>query len=99
MQLVGYNICDGFSCVKNGGFATYTITRAGLSGHPEQWASVSIGDVHWQVGDAVHIRLKVKPVTITENGDVIPDPGMMFFTDLGDSKIMKVNEANNTNNY
>jgi hypothetical protein len=38
--------------------------------------------------ETLHIRVKVKPVTISENGDAIPDQEKMFFIDLGDSKII-----------
>jgi len=92
MQLLGYNICDGISCIKNEGFVTYTITKPGLSGHPEQWGGGTIGNVPWKIGDTVHIRVKVEPVTINDSGNIIPQSDKMMFVDLGESKIIPMDK-------
>jgi hypothetical protein len=47
---------------------------------------MTIGNVHWRVGDTVHIRVKVEPVTINETGNIIPQSDKMRFIDSENQK-------------
>lgn len=89
VQLVAYNICGGISCIKREGFGSY-----GIGGNEEHriWGgSETVGDIPWKVGDTVNIRVKVKPVQILENGEVVPQD-KIFFIDVGKSKIIETSD-------
>ena len=90
VQLISYNICGGIYCIKQGNFASYG--RGGTPDSPVWGGGITFGNTPWKVGDIVDVRLKVKPVTIKENGDIIPDTENMMFIDLGQSKITERND-------
>lgn len=90
VQLISYNICGGIYCIKQGNFASYG--RGGTPDSPVWGGSTTLGDIPWKVGDIVDVRLKVQPVTIKENGDIVPDTKKMVFIDLGQSKITERND-------
>lgn len=90
VQLISYNICGGIYCIKQGNFASYG--RGGTPDSPVWGGSTTLGDIPWKVGDIVDVRLKVQPVTIKENGDMVPEPEKMVFIDLGQSKITERND-------
>ena len=90
VQLISYSICGGIYCIKQENFASYG--RGGTPDSPVWGGSTTLGDIPWNIGDTVDIRLKVQPVIIKENGDVIPEPEKMMFIDLGPSKIMERND-------
>ncbi|MDC8452626.1 MAG: hypothetical protein LV477_06920 [Candidatus Nitrosotalea sp.] len=85
VQLISYNICGGIYCIKQGNFASYG--RGGTPDSPVWGGGTTLGEIPWKVGDIVDIRLKVQPVTIKENGDIVPEPEKTMFIDLGQSKI------------
>ncbi len=90
VQLISYNICGGIYCIKQENFASY-----GRGGTPDStvWGgSTTLGEIPWKVGDTVNVRLKVQPITIKENGDMVPEPENMVFIDLGQSKITERND-------
>ncbi|MEO9309413.1 MAG: hypothetical protein ABI337_03865 [Nitrososphaera sp.] len=86
VQLISYNICGGFTCIKRDGFGSYEPAHPELSEHPEKWGGSTVGEIPWKVGDTIHIRVKVKPVDVMENGTVVYED-KIFFIDLGQSKI------------
>lgn len=90
IQLVSYNICGGIYCIKQGNFVSYG--RGGTPDNPVWGGSMTLGNIPWKVGDTIYIRLKVQPVIIKENGDVIPEPEKIMFIDLGPSKITERND-------
>lgn len=90
VQLISYNICGGIYCIKQGNFASYG--RGGTPDSPTWGGGTTLGEIPWKVGDIVDIKLKIQPVRITENGDVIPEPEKMLFIDLGESKITETND-------
>lgn len=90
VQLISYNICGGIYCIKQGNFASYG--RGGTPDSPVWGGSTTLGEIPWKVGDTVNVRLKVQPVTIKENGDMVPEPEKMVFIDLGQSKITERND-------
>ncbi len=89
IQLISYNICGGIYCIKQGNFASYG--RGGTPDSPMWGGGTTLGGIPWKVGDVVDIKLKIQPVMIKENGDIIPEPEKMTFIDLGESKIMERN--------
>ncbi|MGH2613481.1 MAG: hypothetical protein ACRDFB_10605 [Rhabdochlamydiaceae bacterium] len=90
IQLISYNICGGIYCIKQGNFASYG--RGGTPDSPVWGGSTTLGDIPWKVGDIVDVRLKVQPVTIKENGDIVPEPEKTVFIDLGQSKVTERND-------
>jgi hypothetical protein len=90
VQLISYNICGGIYCIKQENFASYE--RGGTSNSPMWGGSTTLGNIPWKIGDTVDIRLKIQPVIIKENGDIVPEPEKMMFIDLGLSKITESNE-------
>ena len=90
VQLISYNICGGIYCIKQENFASY-----GRGGTPDSlvWGGgTTLGEIPWKVGDIVDIRLKIQPVIIKENGDIVPEPEKTMFIDLGKSKITERND-------
>lgn len=88
VQLIGYNICGGIFCIK------HESSSYGLGGnetHPFWGGSETVGQIPWKIGDAVHIRVKVKPVIVANDGEVIPQDEI-FFIDVGESKIIEVED-------
>ncbi|MHB8601893.1 MAG: hypothetical protein ACYC6W_11250 [Nitrosotalea sp.] len=90
IQLISYNICGGIYCIKQGNFASYG--RGGTPDSPIWGGGSTLGEIPWKVGDIVDIKLKIQPVMIKENGDIIPEPDKMTFIDLGESKITERND-------
>ena len=88
VQIVGYNICNGILCIKDESLS-YSPSNPTNANEPHKWGGGTLGDRPWNVGDTVHIRIKVKPVTISEDGTLVPQDGKMTFIDLGESKIIK----------
>lgn len=88
IQLVGYNICNGMMCIKSE-IQSYSPHDPANLDKPQKWTGGTIGDLPWNEGDAVHIRVKIKPVTISEDGTIIPQDDKFTFIDLGKSKIIK----------
>jgi hypothetical protein len=90
VQIISYNICGGIYCIKQGNFASYG--RGGTPDNPTWEGGTTLGKIPWKVGDIVDIKLKIQPVIIKENGDIIPEPEKMSFIDLGESKITERND-------
>jgi hypothetical protein len=89
IRIMGYNICNGILCINN--------KSEGYSQHnpknfdkPQKWAGGTLGDLPWNVGDTVHIRVKIQPVMISEDGAISTLDDHVLFVDLGKSKILKV---------
>ena len=94
VQLWEYNICNGIHCIRGGGVGSLRGTTE-WDGMPQAWGGGTIGDLPWKVGDTVWIRVKVAPVTITNDGfeeEIIPQPENAMFIDLGTSKIIDLND-------
>ena len=89
VQLIGYNVCNGLFCIKREVGGSYGPAAPELMDQPDKWAGGTMGDLHWKVGDTVHIRIKIKTVTISDDGQVILDSDKMMFIDLGESKIIQ----------
>ena len=94
VQLWEYNICNGIHCIRGGG-AGFLRGTTEWDGMPQAWGGGTIGNLPWKVGDNVWIRVKVAPVTITNDGfeeEIIPQPENVMFIDLGTSKIIEFND-------
>lgn len=89
IRMLGYNICNGISCINNE-IESYSQHHSKNSDKPQKWAGGTLGDLPWNVGDTVHIRVKMQPVMISEDGAITPLLDQIFFIDLGESKIIKV---------
>jgi hypothetical protein len=87
--MMGYNICNGILCIHDDN-ERYSAHDPKNFDKPQKWAGTSLGDLPWNVGDTVHIRVKVQPVMISEDGAIIPLDDPILFVDLGESKIVKV---------
>ena len=80
---LGYNICNGITCVKNYGSNVFLRAGAPASDHTivPVWGIES-----WKSGDIVDIRVKVAEAVPTDNY-YATDPSNLIFVDLGKSKI------------
>ena len=90
VELLEYNICNGIHCIRGGGLGFLRGTTE-WDGMPQAWGGGTIGDLPWKAGDTVWIRVKVAPVTITNDEfeeKIIVDPTNVMFVDLGTSKII-----------
>jgi hypothetical protein len=88
IDLIGYTICNGIFCIKAETYS-YSPPAPEWKDFPEMWAGNTLGDLHWKVGDSVHIWIKVSPVEITETGERMSLSEPVFYIDLGESKIIQ----------
>ena len=86
--LVGYNICDGKSCVKKNGIAISLPVLDVL--HPD-YQKLSLPDnLPWKDGDSVNIQVKVPRSIIYDNALYFdPSPTPKVWVDLGNSEIVR----------
>ena len=61
IRMMGYNICNGILCIHDDN-ERYSLHDPKNFDKPQKWAGTSLGDLPWNVGDTVHIRVKIQPV-------------------------------------
>jgi hypothetical protein len=86
--LVGYNICDGNSCVKKNGIAISLPVLDVL--HPDYQELPLPDNLSWKDGDSVNIQVKVPSSLIVDN-TLYFDPSNTpnVWVDLGKSEIVR----------
>jgi hypothetical protein len=86
--LVGYNICDGNSCVKKDGLAISLPVLDIL--HPEYQELPLPDNLSWKDGDSVNIQVKVPSSSVIDN-TLYFDPSHTpnIWVDLGKSEIVR----------
>lgn len=96
-ELIAYNICDGFICTKKEGFENRVINAHAQHGviafgtiTAYEAGPIILGNLPWKVGDTVDIRIKIIPVTVSDNGSLVRYPEKIMFVDLGESRITEV---------
>src|SRR5574338_1245248 len=86
--LVGYNICDGISCIKKDGMAIPLPVIDVL--HPDYQELPLPDNLPWKDGDSVSIQVKIPNSFIFDNAtsfDSTNDP--KIWVDLGKSEIVR----------
>lgn len=86
--LVGYNICDGSSCIKQDGLAI-SLPLADVS-HPD-YQKLSLPDnLSWKDGDSINIQVKVPNSFIFDNATTFDSTHTpKTWVDLGESEIVR----------
>ncbi|HEX5358869.1 MAG TPA: hypothetical protein VFW99_03025 [Candidatus Nitrosotalea sp.] len=85
--LLGYNICDGNSCVKQDGLA---ISLPISNSIPPDYQKVRLPELYWKDGDLINIQVKV-PTSFTSNSTLPFDSSdaQKTWVDLGKSEIVR----------
>ncbi|MDE1841964.1 MAG: PD40 domain-containing protein [Thaumarchaeota archaeon] len=91
-EFVGYQVCDGGFC-KTGRLSNSI--DASLDNIPQNYSGpaglipsdINLGDLPWQVGDAVHVVVKAFPVVLQPNDILVRHTEKTAVVDLGESKI------------
>ncbi|HET6458173.1 MAG TPA: hypothetical protein VFG24_04770 [Nitrosopumilaceae archaeon] len=84
--LVGYNICDGNSCVKKDGMSISLPVLDVL--HPGYQRLPLPDNLPWKDGDAVNIQVKVPNASIIDNAITYPTHTPKIWVDLGKFEIV-----------
>ncbi|MBI3640705.1 MAG: hypothetical protein HY223_10440 [Thaumarchaeota archaeon] len=85
--LVGYNICDGNSCVKKDGLAVSLPVLDVL--HPDYQKLQLPDNLPWKDGDSVNIQVKVPSASIIDNTLYFDASHPNIWVDLGKSEIVR----------
>lgn len=84
--LLGYNICDGNSCIKKDGLAIPLPVLDVL--HPNYQELPLPDNFPWKDGDSINIQVKVPSTFISDSSSVFDsDHTPKIWVDLGESKI------------
>ena len=87
VDLREFEVCNGLYCIAfipaNGP------PSPELSGFPEKWAGITLGDLPWKIGDTVHIWTKASPVDMSKDGYLIHLNEPITSIDLGELKIIR----------
>jgi hypothetical protein len=86
--LVGYNICDGNSCVKQDGLAISLPLVDVL--HPDYQKLPLPNSLPWKDGDSINIQVKVPNSFIFDNATTFDSTHVpKIWVDLGESEIVR----------
>jgi len=91
IQFIGYEVCSG-SCKKDkildGLYVSLENISENYTGASSmQISPIDLGNIGWQKGDTVHIKVMAFPATLLENNVIIRHTEHITMTDLGTSKI------------
>lgn len=88
--LVGYNICDGNSCVKQDGLA---IPLHNSNSIPPDYQKVRLPDnLSWKDGDLINIQVKILTTIVSDNVSTFDSStAQKVWVDLGKSEIVASN--------